>query len=384
MDLSGWYVSDNVTGETVTPTTALGVTAVYACVRVIAETIGTLPLYVYQRLNGDTNQKQRANAHMLYRLLRWRPNPAMSAVDFLSCMQAHATLRGNAYAVITRNNRGEVTELYPWHPDHVRIVADGWKIAYELRVKSGGVEILPANRVFHLRGMSGDGIVGYDPITLASNAVGLCLASEKFGARFFKNGSVASGVFKHPGKLSDNAMKNLQESLSNRAGDGAFRAIIVQEGMDWSQISITPEQGQFLQTRQFQLNEIARMFRVPPHMIGDLSRATFSNVEQQSIDFVQHTIRPWMRIWESAISTQLLRDDERDSYFAEFLVDELLRGDSAARWATYSTAVDKGILSVNEVRARENLNPRDGGDEYYHPLNLGVGDGKSESDDETA
>jgi len=364
----GEYV-DTAAGVRVTPTRAMQFSAVFACVRVLSETIASLPLHLYRRQN---DRKSRAPDHPLYGILHDQPNPIMTSFEFREVMQGHVALRGNAYAEIVRGNDGEVKELWPIHPDHVRIYVDGWQVYYVIRAKDGTETVWPSRDILHLRGLSSDGIRGLSPIMTVMEAVGLGLAAEEYGARFFQNDARPSVVLKHPGKLGEEAASNLRKSWKEaHAGSArAHRVAVLEEGMSIEKIGISPEEAQFLETRKFQVSEIARIFRVPPHMIGDLEKATYSNVEQQAIDFVVHTIRPWLVKWEQAISKSLLTEQERREYFAEFMVDGLLRGDANSRWQAYATAIQWGVMSPNEVRDRENMNPRPGGDAYLTPLNF--------------
>jgi hypothetical protein len=226
--------------------------------------------------------------------------------------------------------------------------------------------------VWHLRGLSSDGLVGLSPIQLMRQAIGLGMATEEFGARFFGNDARPGGVLQHPGVLGNEAFERLQSSWETRHGglSNSHRVAILEEGMQYSQIGIPPEDAQFLETRKFQVTEIARAFRVPPHMLADLERATFSNIEHQSIEFVVHSIRPWLVRWEQSIQQQLMLDRDRQKYFAEFVVDGLLRGDTVSRYQAYATGRQNGWLSANDIRTLENMNPVDGGDIYLVPLNM--------------
>ena len=236
------------------------------------------------------------------------------------------------------------------------------------------MEWLTDDRVWHLRGLSNDGLDGYSPISLMRQAIGLSMAAEKFGAKFFGNDARPGGILLHPGQLGDEAAKRLTETWESRHGglSGAHRVAVLEEGLSYKEIGIPPDDAQFLETRKFQVNEIARIYRIPPHMLADLERATFSNIEHQSIDFVTHTIRPWLVRWEQSIKQNLMVPADRDRYFAEFLVDGLLRGDTKSRYEAYAIGRQNGWFSADDIREMENLNPLpDGkGEEYLIPLNM--------------
>jgi HK97 family phage portal protein len=372
---AGW---DTHTGADVSPETSLQVAAVYACVRVIAESVAALPLITYQRLERG---KARAGTHALYSLLHDAPNSEMTAMEFRETLTAHMALRGNAYAEIEYSNGGEVVGLWPLRPDKMKVERRNRRIVYDYTLPDQTRPVtLPAWRVLHLRGLAYDGLVGYGPIYLMKQAVALALGAEEFGARLFGNGTKPGVVLKHPGRLSAEAQDRLRKSTEDRHQglSRAHRLMILEEGMDVASIGVVPEEAQFLETRKYQSVEIARAFRVPPHMIADLDRATFSNIEHQDLAFVKHSLRPWLVRWEQRISQSLLTAQERRSYFAEHLVDGLLRGDIQSRYTAYNTGIQAGFLTRNEVRERENLNPLDGLDEPLEPLNMvGAGSGRA-------
>jgi len=388
----GWVESlggyDTLVGRNITEDVALQITAVYACVRILAETLASLPLVTYRRMKPKG--KERAPEHYLYPLLHSLPNPEMTSFNFREALMGHVALRGNCYAEVVLNRGGEVTELWPLRVDKMeRIEREGGRLKYFYRVpdKVGGdLKRLDMSQVFHVRGLSSNGIIGYDPIRQARQALGLSLASEEFGARFFGNGAKPGMVLRHPGTLSQPAHDRLKESWENRHQglENAHRIAILEEGLDIKEVGLAPDQAQFLQTRKFQLAEVARWYRIPPHMLADLERATFSNIEHQSLEFVIHTMRPWLVRWEQEITRTLLTEKERARYFAEFLVDGLLRGDIQSRYQAYATGRQNGWLSANDVRELENMNPIEEGDVYLVPLNmipaqqLGAGLGSSE------
>jgi HK97 family phage portal protein len=356
----------SATGKPVNPQTAMGLTAVFACVRVIAEPVATLPLLVYRRLGRG---KERATDHPLYPLLHHLPNPEMSSVEMREALMGHVLLRGNAYAEIVPNGRGEVMELWPLRPDRTTPMRNAsGNLVYEVYLDNGEPRYLPKERVLHIRGLGFDGLVGYSPITLAREALGLSMAAEEYGARFFSNSSRPSGVLSTDKRLNETAAKRLKSSWEEAHSglSNAHRVAILEEGITWKQIGIAPQDAQFLETRQYQTIEICRIFRVFPHMIGEMEKSTSwgTGIEQQQIGFVVHVLRPWLVRWEQAIYRSLFRPQERDAYFAEFLVDGLLRGDAEARARALATMRQNGIISANDWREIENMNPYEGGDEY--------------------
>jgi HK97 family phage portal protein len=372
--LGGW---DTSAGVDVSPERALQVTTVFACVRILAETLASLPLHLYKRLSNDA--KERAREHPLYSILHDLPNPEMTAFEFRETLMGHVATWGNGYSEIQLNKGGQVMELWPLRPDKMKIERRDGELWYTYRLpkpdKFGRTEvILRKEQLLHVHGLGFDGIQEYNPIRLARDAVGLAMATEGYGGRFFKNGASPGGVLEHPGTLSPEAHKNLRESWEeqHKGLDRSSRLAILEEGMKYNQIGLPPETAQFLQTRKFQVSEIARFYRVPPHMVADLDRATFSNIEHQGLEFVMYTMMPWMVRWEQAIGRDLLGTAERRQYFAGFLVDALLRGDIKSRYEAYAVARQNGWMNADEIRARENLNPMpDGqGQIYLVPLNM--------------
>jgi HK97 family phage portal protein len=268
----------------------------------------------------------------------------------------HLLLWGNAYAQIIRDGRGNVLALYPLLPDKMMVdrTSTG-ELYYEYQKDTGSV-VLRADEVFHIPGLGFDGLVGHSPIAMAKNAIGMAIATEEYGAKFFANGANPGGVLEHPGIVKD--PKRVRDSWNAvyQGSANAHRIAVLEEGMKFQPIGIPPEQAQFIATRKFQLNEIARIFRIPPHMIGDLEKSSFSNIEQQSLEFVKYTLDPWVVRWEQAIQRALFSEDEKRQYFVRFNVDGLLRGDYLSRMNGYSIGVQNGFLSPNCVRELENMN----------------------------
>jgi HK97 family phage portal protein len=353
--------------------TALNLSAVWAAVTVISGTVASLPLLLYKRLpNGG---KERFVDHPVYRMLHDEPNPEMTSMVFRETLQAHVLLWGNAYAEIQRDQAGRPVALWPLSPQQVEPFRDKETrvLRYRVTNETGRQVIVDAERILHVPGLGFDGIVGYSVVRKARESLGLALATETFGATFFGNGAWPGLVAQHPGKLSDPAAKRLKDSL-NEALQGPTRAhnlIVTEEGIKVEKMGIPPDDAQFLETRKFQIVEIARWFNLPPHKLRDLERATFSNIEHQGIDFVVD-LRLWFVRWEQELNRKLIRPLERKIQFVEHLVDGLLRGDSASRVAIYASGRQWGWLSADDIRERENLNPLpDGqGQIYLIPQNM--------------
>lgn len=369
-------------GKSVTPESALRVSAVMACVRVIAETLASLPITVYRE--DSRGDKSRDKEHEIYKLLgtkKGKPNGWQTAFEFREMMTGHLALRGNAYAEIKTAGNGKIAELLPIHPDRVKPVRlENGRIRYDLRAFDGfPEEKLTQDEVFHIRWFSSDGIEGLSPIMHAANAVGLAQATEEHGSTLFKNGARPGGILHHPGKLPPEAPDQLRYEWNKlHQGSGKSHGLAVtQGGMTYQEIGITPEDAQYLETRKFQAEDIARIYRVPLHMINILDHATFTNIEHQSIDFVKFTMAPWLTRWETAIDRDLIVED--DVAF-EHNVDGLLRGDSVARYNQYQIALNNMFMTRNEVRKLENLEPVEGGDEFMQPLNMAKEDPNNEAD----
>ncbi|MBS3885934.1 MAG: phage portal protein, partial [Dethiobacter sp.] len=292
------------------------------------------------------------------------PNPEMTSFVFRETLMGHLLLWGNAYAQIIRDGRGKVLALYPLLPD--RMVVDrtlAGELYYEYRKDTGSV-ILRKEDVLHIPGLGFDGLIGYSPIAMAKNAIGMALACEEYGATFFANGANPGGVLEHPGVVKE--PKRVRDSWNAvyQGSENAHRIAVLEEGMKFQSIGIPPEQAQFLESRKFQLNEIARIFRIAPHLIGDLEKSSFSNIENQSREFVMYTLDPWVVRWEMALRKALLLRSEKENYFIKFNVDGLLRGDYASRMQGYAVGIQNGFLSPNDVRKLENLNTVEHGDVY--------------------
>lgn len=360
-------------GEVITPESALSVSAVLAAVTIIAEDISSLPLVLYRRVAGGG--KSRAFDVPYYSLMHDAPNPEHTSMIFREIMVSHLLAWGNFYGQMIWDSSGTVTEIWPLRPDRMEVARKNGQRVYLYRSADGVQHSFTQDDILHIPAFGFDGLTGYSRIALARNAIGLAKSTEKYGSKLFSNGAKPGVVLKHPKTLGAVAAKNILESwnANYQGADNSHRTALLEEGMDITQIGIPPEDAQFLETRQFQVSEIARIFRVPPHMIGDVSGSTSwgSGIDSQEQGYVAHTLRPWMIRIEQALSQQVLLSDQRAYLFFEHLVDGLLRGDIQTRYASYVQAITNGIMSPNEIRARENLNPYPGGDAYYHPLNIG-------------
>ena len=368
-----FYMGGSSAGKNVNERSAMQMTAVYSCVRILAEAVAGLPLHLYRY--KEDGGKERAIDNNIYHLLHDEPNKEMSSFIFRETLMTHLLLWGNAYAQIIRNGKGEVVALYPLMPNKMQVDRDENGELYYIYTRSSdeaktmdGVTVyLTPRDVLHIPGLGFDGLVGYSPIAMAKNAIGLAIATEEYGAKFFANGAAPSGVLEHPGTIKDPS--RLRENWNSTFGGSANsgKVAVLEEGMKYTPISISPEQAQFLETRKFQIDEIARIFRVPPHMVGDLEKSSFSNIEQQSLEFVKYTLDPWVIRWEQSLSRALLNEDEKRKYFFKFNLEGLLRGDYESRMSGYAVARQNGWMSANDIRELENMDKisaEDGGDLY--------------------
>lgn len=361
-------------GKPVNERTAMQTTAVYACVRILAEAVASLPLHVYEY--QDDGGKKLVYDHPLYYLLHDEPNPEMTSFVFRETLMSHLLIWGNAYAQIIRDGAGRVLGLYPLLPDKMEVQRDDKGNIYYVysrnsdenpMFKEYGNIKLKAEDVLHIPGLGFDGLIGYSPIAMAKNAVGMTLACEEYGASFFANGANPGGVLEHPGVLKDPSKVRESWNSVYRGVSNAHKIAVLEEGMKYQQIGIPPEEAQFLETRKFQINEIARLYRIPPHMVGDLDKSSFSNIEQQSLEFVKYTLDPWVIRWEQSLQKSLLLPGEKGKYFIKLNVDGLLRGDYQSRMNGYAVGRQNGWFSANDIREMENMNPipdEEGGNLY--------------------
>ena len=404
-----FFLGGTASGKYVTERSAMQMTAVYCCVRILSEAVASLPLQFYRYT--DDGGKEKAVEHPLYFLLHDEPNPEMTSFIFRETLMTHLLLWGNAYSQIIRNGKGEVVALYPLMPDRMKVDRDEHgRLYYEYTVydsddvdgrkgtnKVGRTVRLQPHDVLHIPGLGFDGLVGYSPIAMAKNAIGLAIATEEYGSKFFANGAAPSGVLEHPGTIKDPSKVRESWQATFGGSGNANKIAVLEEGMKYTPISISPEQAQFLETRKFQIDEIARIFRVPPHMIGDLEKSSFNNIEQQSLEFVKYTLDPWIVRWEQSIMRSLLLQSEKKEYFVKFNLEGLLRGDYQSRMNGYAIARQNGWMSANDIRELENqdrIPAEEGGDLYLIngnmlPMaNAGAfanntnNDGKEDSDEE--
>ncbi len=391
-----FFLGGSTSGKAVTERSAMQMTAVYSCVRILSEAIASLPLAVYEVTD---NGSKKAPDHPLYHLLHDEPNPEMTSFVFRETLMTHLLLWGNAYAQIIRNGKGEVIGLYPLMPNRMSVNRDSnGQLYYEYlanqddpKIKKKSAVRLTPYEVLHIPGLGFDGLVGYSPIAMAKNSIGMAIACEEYGAKFFANGAAPSGVLEHPGTLKDpsRVRESWQSTFGGSTNSG--KVAVLEEGMKYTPISIDPQAAQFLETRKFQLDEIARIFRIPPHMVGDLEKSSFSNIEQQSLEFVKYTLDPWVKRWEQAMIRVLLSDEDKKKFYIRFNVDGLLRGDYQSRMNGYATARQNGWMSANDIRELEGLDlipEEDGGNLYLVNGNMmpladaGAAYGKENSVDE--
>ncbi len=364
-----------LSGERVDEKSAMQIATVYACVRLLAETVASLPLHLY-RYTGDGDGKERATDHPLYKILYRQPNPEMTSFSFREALMTHLLLYGNAYAQIVRDGKNGVLGLYPLLPENVEIDrAENGDLYYVYHAYTDEVPgehdkdiVFKRDEILHIPGLGFNGLVGFSPIAMMKNSLGTTLAVEKYGSSFFKNGAQPSGVLEHPGVLKDPSKIRDNWMTAYGGAANAHKIAVLEEGMTYKPISLPPEDSQFLSTREFGVEEICRIFRVPPHMVQDLKRATFNNIEHQGISFVQHTVMPWLVRIEQAIIKDVLIEEEQDEYFPKFNVDGLMRGDYKSRMDGYAVGFSNGFLSPNDIRRLENMDlipASEGGDDYY-------------------
>ena len=361
-----FFFGGSTAGKNVNERSAMQMTAVYSCVRILAEAVAGLPLHLYRY--KEDGGKEKALDHPLYNLLHDEPNPEMSSFVFRETLMTHLLLWGNAYCQIIRSGRSQILGLYPLLPDRMEVDRDSaGTLTYTYSANSGQTVKLRPEDVLHIPGLGFDGIMGYSPIALEKNAIGLGLAAEEYGSKFFSNGARPSGILTHPNTVKD--PKKLRDSWNAAYGgsNNSGRVAVLEENMSYTPISMPNSEAQFLETRKFQVSEICRIYRVPPHMVGDLEHATFSNIEHQSISFAVHTIRPWVVRLEQAMNRALFSDKEKGIFYVRFNMDGLMRGDYKSRMEGYAIGRQNGWMSANDIRELENMNPipdADGGNEY--------------------
>ena len=367
------FFGSSTSGKKVNVSTAMQISAVYACVRILSESVAQLPLNVFEETEIG---KVKAKGLKLYKLLHDEPNPEMDAFTFIEMAMTHLCLWGNFYAQIIRNGKNEIIALYPLMANKMTVDRDTTtgELFYEYQHETneantvkGSTIRFKKDEIFHIVGLGYDGLIGYSPIAIAKNTIGMTIACEEYGSKFFNNGARPGGVLEHPGiiKNPDRVRENWQATYGGSGNAG--KIAVLEEGMKYTPISINPSEAQFLETRKFQLNEIARIYRIPPHLIGDLDKSSFSNIEQQSIEFVKYTLEPWLVRFEKAIFRQLLSDEEKEKYFIKFNIGGLLRGEYESRTKGYQSGIQNGWMSPNDVRELEDLDliPEEKGGNNY-------------------
>jgi HK97 family phage portal protein len=359
-----------VSGEIVNEQTALNYSPVYNAVSLIAGTVATLPLKLIRREERKTIPE---TSNPLYRILHDQPNPYMTALTFRECMMSHVLLWGNAYAEIVRNRIGQIKELWIITPNRVRpkLTAEG--LFYEISMDTEAPIVLPQEKILHVKGLGFDGFVGYSVVAMARKSLGLGMAMETFGGEFFSNGTHPGLVISHPSKLDPQTYANMRTALQDSySGLGkAHRLMLLDEGLKLEKISMPNSDAQFLESRQFQIPEVARWFNLPPHKLKDLTKSSFSNIESEQISFVTDSILPWLVRLEQSYNSALLTESEKKrGLYTKHNVEGLLRGNAKDRGEYYRTLWNVGAISINEIREKEDLDPIENGDEYFIPLNM--------------
>jgi HK97 family phage portal protein len=365
-------------GESVTVTSAMRTTAVYACVQVIAESLAQLPLILYERLDVG---KKKADNTLLHYLLHDAPNEFQTSFEWRVTKTMHLLLYGSGYSFIVRSpTTGKVLELLPVHPNNIKPRQEkNYSIVYEYTDAEGRKQDVSSDKIFRVMGLSLDGFTGISPIEYHRQTIGTALATNKHSALNFKNGVRFSGVLEMPARLKDeDTAKRVRESFQDAfGGENSWGVPLLEDGMTWKSVSMNNKDLQYIEQKQFNVEDIARIFRVPLHKIQHLLRATNNNIEHQGLEFVVDTMMPHFKRWEQSITRDLLTSEEKKKYFAEFLVDGLMRGDAKSRAEFYNKAVGRPWMSGNEARIKENMNPIDGLDDVVLPLNM---DGGKEDD----
>jgi len=379
-DKTGWFVewiqggTKTASGEKISNDSALRIAAFFACMRNISEDVGKLPLKIYKSIKPRGKELQFE--HPVYRMIHDAPNPEMTAMTFRQTLTSHCLGWGNGYAQIQRDIGGRPAALWPLRPDRIRVYRrSNNKIWYEVSTDDGGKVWLPANEMLHIPGLGYDGLQGYNVVQYAKESLGIAAASQRFAGAFFGNSAIPGGMLSHPGELSKKAKENLRHAFEklHRGADNASRLMILEEGLKYDQVTMPLKDAQFIEGREFSIPEICRWFRMQPHKIHDLSRATFDNIEHQGIEYVTDTLTPWFTRWEQEIWRKLLTEDEqRAGYFARHTAEGLLRGDIKTRYEAYRTGREWGWLNADDIRELEDMNPLPEGlgEGYLIPLNM--------------
>jgi len=372
--LADWFAPATAAGVPVNERSALGVSAIYACVKVIAEDLASVPLVLFEKTGADS--REEATTHPLFEILGHEANAEMDAGQFVETLTGHVLLRGNAYAEVVRDSStGRVLRLWPLHPDFVRPLRIKGELVYEVTPPNGKPpEILDRSRMFHLRGLSSDGVTGLSPLQLHAESIGLSIALERHGAALFGNGATPGGVLQSETELSQTTYDRLRDAFERRHQglSNAHRVAILENGVKWQQVGLQNDHAQFIESRRLQIEEACRIYRIAQIMVSaqEKSSSWGTGIEQMQIGHVQFTIRPWAVRWERAIRAQLLMPAEKARFFGRFRLQALMRGDNAARAAFYDKLMGLGAMNSNQIRALEDENPRDGGEVYFRQQNL--------------
>ena len=345
---------------------ALTLTAVWCAIRLLSESVSSLPCSVYtKQANGDKVEDTKSR---IYNLLKYRPNNYQNKITFFEYIMMSICTDGNSYVQIVRDGSGRPSQLIPISPDTVDVVINDGELFYQI----DSVGILDSADVLHFKTLTDDGIDGISPIDQCKKALSWGLNVEEFGDTFFKNGAKPSSVLSTDRALSEQAIERLKNSFTNTYAKlkNSNSTIILEEGLAFKPISISPEQAQFLASRKFSIEEVARCWNIPPHMLKDLSKSSFNNIEMQSQEFVTYTLKPYITRLENEMNYKLFRTNEVGKTFIEFNLNGLLRGDVKTRNEAYKTAITNGYMSINEVRQKENLNSIEGGDKHFMQLNM--------------
>ncbi len=345
---------------------ALTLTAVWCAIRLLAESVSSLPISVYtKQANGDKLEDLKSP---IYNLVKYKPNYYQNKITFFEFIMLSICTEGNSYVQIVRNNSGTPTQLICLDPSNVTVVVNNNELFYQV---DGGA-VLDSSDVLHFKTITDDGVTGLSPIDQCAKALNWGVSLEEFGSTFFSNGAKPSSILQTDRALSDTALQRLKSSFNNNYAKlkNSNSTIVLEEGLTFKPISISPEQAQFLSSRQFSIEEVARIFNVPPHMLKDLSKSSFNNIEMQSQEFVTYTLMPYITRIEQEMNLKLFRTNELGKTFVEFNVNGLLRGDVKSRTEAYKTAITNGYMSINEVRQKENMNSIDGGDKHFMQMNM--------------
>ncbi len=360
-------VFGNFTGKSVDSTSALGLSAVWGCTKVLSESIASLPLNIYERMaDGD---RLLADTHRLYFLLHNQPSKLYTSYTFIEYLVKSICLNGNGYAVINRDRNANIVSFTCINPTDVKILQEYGSLYYNIK---GYDELIPAEDIIHVKNLTNDGILGMSPIQYAAESLGWGIALQTYGNTYFGNGGMPSGTLESDKVLTTEAVERLRQSWDKAYGgvDNANKVAVLEEGIQFKPVSISNESAQFLASRQWSISEIARWYRVPPHLIQDLSKSSFNNIEMQSMEFIQYTLTPLLKRFEQEFNSKVFKVNERNRFFVEFNVNGLLRGDAKTRADLYTKAIQWGWMSINEVRRKENLNAIPNGDEHLVPMNM--------------